>query len=100
MAQTFMVPAGSTPSAVSVLTSPLATWPTVPSPPTANTAWKFSAAACRARLVAWLLLNVSTTSTLQPAACSGPRTPGTKVLIGKRPAAGLYSSSALRMSGL
>ena len=52
MAQTFIVPAGSTPRAVSVLSRPLATCPTVPSPPIAKTASNFSAAAWRATLVA------------------------------------------------
>jgi hypothetical protein len=38
IAQTLVVPAGRTANAVSVLTSPLATCPTVPSPPMAKTA--------------------------------------------------------------
>ena len=46
MLHTLAVPAGRTPSAVSVPTRPLTTLPIVPSPPTANTASFFSAAAC------------------------------------------------------
>src|SRR5512144_3229318 len=89
MLQTFAVPAGRTPSAVSEQTNPLTTLPIVPSPPTANTASRFSAAACFASSTVCAPLWVASTSTFQPADFNSLTVDLINGLTENRPAAGL-----------
>src|SRR5689334_9791909 len=98
--QTFAVPAGRTPRAVSEPTNPLTTLPIVPSPPTAKTASFFSAAACFANSITCSPLRVSAASTLHPADSNSLTADLINGFTEKRPAVGLYTMTALRMEGL